>query len=317
MRIQILLACTACVACSSGSASQSGSPNGSVPGAYDADAGTSSAVFGPPTFIAASLHGPRPLAADDTRVYFGTEDGHIYAVAFDGSGLTSLATGEGEPADIRVDEGAVYWSSQGTIRKVERSGGTPVTLAAGQSHDRIALGPSDVYWGASDAGAVRKVAKGGGVVIDLATGLDSPSGIAVDADGIYFATNGDGTIRAMTLDGKNQRPLAVGQDSPHAVIVEGDRVYWTTESRVASVAKSGGEPVNHAPVARSPQWVVADATYLYYANTDRGAVERVPKAGGPMESLVQMGDTMQGIAVRGRALFFASADSGVVGRVTW
>lgn len=92
---------------------------------------------------------------------------------------------------------------------------------------------------------------------------------------------------------------------------------------VMSINKRGGEPpTSHAPVHRSdPQWVTTDATHIYYANTDEGSVERVPRGNGAMETLVtgqgSVQGSVQGIAVVGHQLFHASSSSGLVARVLW
>ncbi|MBI5533769.1 MAG: hypothetical protein HY898_13700 [Deltaproteobacteria bacterium] len=64
-----------------------------------------------------------------------------------------------------MDADAVYWTNFGgnTVMKVPLSGGTPVTLAAGQPRPAgIAVDGNAVYWTNVASGTVMKVDRAGG-----------------------------------------------------------------------------------------------------------------------------------------------------------
>jgi hypothetical protein len=98
---------------------------------------------------------PQGIAADDAAVYWANnQSGEIRKLTHAGGAITTLTAGEMLPTVLAIDEASVYWSALGGLRKVAKSGGTAVTLAATRAFD-IKLDATSVYW--TDGTAVMKL----------------------------------------------------------------------------------------------------------------------------------------------------------------
>ena len=106
----------------------------------------------PITTIAASVVTSQGATAlDAEHVYFtsnGTyETNNVMSVSKQGGVTTLIASHEGMPVGIAVDESTVYWANQGgTIRAARKAGGLPVTIATSPMPEALAIDGSRVYW---------------------------------------------------------------------------------------------------------------------------------------------------------------------------
>jgi hypothetical protein len=110
-----------------------------------------------------------------------------------------IASGEGIPAAIEVDEARVYWVSHAgagpeggvKLRAAPKCGGAVTTLAvAPYFAEGLAQDDATLFFSTSigsGEGAVLAVPKGGGDAVTLFQGARRPGGLAVDDAYVYFA----------------------------------------------------------------------------------------------------------------------------------
>jgi hypothetical protein len=177
----------------------------------------------------------------------------------------------------------------------------------------MAIDPTSAYWTAGDA--VFKVPLGGGTPSTLAAGQSSPQGIAVDAANVYWVnsgTNGDGSVMRMPLCGSTPVALAVARNGPWAIALAAGSAVWAEQGSVWKIGLSGGTPT---ALASTPDLVAmaVDRENVYWATvngTDWGTIEKVALAGGPKSTLVSNVPWPTGIALDAGWMYWTTLYSG-------
>jgi hypothetical protein len=211
----------------------------------------------------------RGIAVDANSVYYGTDsffcpvdggacDGTvIMKVPLTGGTSVTLASGprpSGSATNlgaIAVDATSAYWTTyiggqflcDGMVMKVPLSGGTPVTLATGQTCLAwgIAVDSTSVYWrttcptdaGASCEDGVMKLPLAGGTATAVASGRNLGP-FAVDSTSVYYWVAGLDTVlfrlMKVPLAGGTPVTLVSGPTPLSAIAVDATSVYWWAEN---------------------------------------------------------------------------------------
>ncbi len=191
---------------------------------------------------------PEGIAVNGAGVFW-TEfsSGNIVQANENGNVLGAVSQGNNYPFRIVADQGALYWTNEGTsgasdgsVVRFDIGNAAETVLASNEATPRAIAIDADangtattVYFATfSDSGEIVSVALASGTRTVLATGQSFPNGIAVDAERVYWSTRGDGTVRALRRDaaeGTSPTIIASGQRKPGALAVTAETVYWVNE----------------------------------------------------------------------------------------
>lgn len=254
---------------------------------------------GAPTTLASAGDGGSPsgcgIALQSTNVYWN-ECNKITTVPVSGGTVTTLALGEADA--MAVNSKNVYWSDGQDLLEVPLAGGLPSTLVSNARGFAMAANSAALFWTDDTDGVVMKLQLAGGTPITLAGGqsentASSPEAIAIDSTNVYWTDAGDGTtgtVMKEPIGGGVATTLASGQDDLGAAFqpgggnrrmaVDSTSVYWTGDMQtdasdangtVVKVPTAGGTPTTlfSGPETGS---IAVDSTSVYW-------VESIPSSG--------------------------------------
>jgi hypothetical protein len=227
--------------------------------------------------------GPYRSTGGDDGIRIGTKptvdhrrrwDGGLLGERGGGTPIT-LASGQSSPNYIAVDELNVYWTADGVVMSVPLNGGTPTVLASGQFEpEGIAVRGDTVYWTANqNEGAVLSVPRLGGSVLTLASQQRAPAGITTDANSVYWADSLG--VAKLSLGGGPVTTLA--SQGGIRIAVDSASVYWTDAFSVRKVRIDGGSVTTLSEEAGSPFDIAVDAKNVYWLWAFQGEVWKLPK----------------------------------------
>ncbi len=182
--------------------------------------------------------------------------------------------------------------------------------------------PMKVYWTDDQAGKIQRADPDGGNLEDVLTGLDAPTGLAIDtANGKIYWANGHSEIRRANLDGAGAETVVTEPASSIVFDVKVDtangKVYWTNNStrsiRRANLDGSLVETV-YAAASGRPAYISLDtrAGQVYYTDFDGGTVSRVNMDGtGQVDLVTGLGNPVgNGLDVTHGKIYWSDGSGG-------
>lgn len=189
--------------------------------------------------------GAAGIATDDTAAYWVTDDGGntglIRTKALGPPSVapgTTLLAGLTHPDGLALDATSIYWTNRypaaGTVMKLPKGGGVPVTLADQLANPHsIAVAGGFVYWtnqgdGTSNTGSVQRISVDGGAatITTFADHQPLPSTVAVDASHVYWTDPVAATVMRAPLAGGPAVPVVVGESGPFGLAISSSCLYF-------------------------------------------------------------------------------------------
>ncbi|WP_437963078.1 hypothetical protein WMF04_25390 [Sorangium sp. So ce260] len=259
--------------------------------------------------------------------------------------LIVIASGQGAPRGIALDEEAVYWTSArddggqgGALRKQIKDDPVVSDLLelSSEAPDVIALDATHIYWSSTDE-AFTGDCEGGTAERDKLWKLPksaqfpAPGGellwgscgavaaIALSADNIYSARPNARRITWVPKGGGNRKDLTEGGE-PAGVATDGAVVYWTNRSEsTLSVdnTSDGADAEELLTDLAEPGLLVLDDANLYWLT--QTSVARYPRSQSerdvPVPLLEGLSSPPSGIAAHGDYLYVTVRAAGSVYRI--
>jgi hypothetical protein len=123
---------------------------------------------------------------------------------------------------FETDQPDGFWANQGagTIVQANLDGTGVTTLVSGQNGPvGVAVDSTHIYWANQGAGTIMQANLNGTGVTTLVSGQNGPFGVTVDSTHIYWTNQGDGTVDEANLNGTGVTTLVSGQNGPAGVAV--------------------------------------------------------------------------------------------------
>ena len=243
-----------------------------------------------------------------------------------GTDKMTLVAGLANPSNLAVDETSVYVSTSaapmdGSILKVPKTGGSPVSLIRGQflggySH-ALAVDSAHAYFvvvrtGSGITNTIMTIPTAGGSPLPLVPNRDSIYSITLDSANLYWTEPQSGSVMKAPKAGGSPLTLVTGQAQPSALAVDSEHVYWI--NRFDGLSRMGLDGSNRSILgtiaADSGPVLAIDSTNAYWGMN--GYLEAVPKAGGQQVTLLpDYGTVGSDIATDGDMIYWL--ESGTCG----
>jgi hypothetical protein len=290
--------------------------------------------------IAMNQQEPFALVLDGTNVYWTSAgaQNRVFSAPLGGGSPQQLATGQGDPREIALDNGVLYWANFGigsgntaSIAHYSLPNGPASQLVSSLPTGAwgIAVDGTHVYWANQTAGTISRDTIGTATgAQELASALQTPWDVVIDNTHVYWTDYDGSDVRRVPKGGGTQQVLANGLGRPLGLTRDGGNLFWADsgQDKLVQFAVAGMTQLVLADVQTSPSavaeptYVATDGTHLYWTNfaggaSAAGSVARVPVGGGNVTIMADGQTEPYHIAVDGTHVYWTTLAGGTVMRV--
>jgi hypothetical protein len=204
----------------------------------------------------------------------------VMKVAKSGGEPVELATSEGLPRALTLDDTTLYWGEDEGLFSVPKAGGKAQPVIKGASlPDFLVVDETALYWYSSVSGKAFKGPKRGGSPAPLYTDDQHTLNAFFLAGGeLFFSYGSNGKMELYRLPKSGGKPtLVVGEQNPGSdFATDGTNIYWATDDAIFKVQKSGGAATAVVQKGDRLRNLTVDDSSVYW--TDRGGrVQKMAK----------------------------------------
>jgi len=183
------------------------------------------------------------------------------------------------PTGLTFDGGTVYWRGSDMINAVTPGGVRRLVAETTVDVEHLQVGNNWVYWASPNHGKLMRVPTSGGTPTTIAQGQSTPVGLVLDDAKLTWINQGDGTVRRANLNGSSPATVANGMGQLKTVTQDAGMLYWANDAgEVWRCATDGSGLMKIADGQVDPDDIAVDGNWVYWLiRGQNDKVKRVAK----------------------------------------
>jgi YVTN family beta-propeller protein len=218
---------------------------------------------------------PNPVAVGGGAAWVANDASAVIRIADGGASVLRIDVGN-HPSGIAIGEGATWVADDwdGTVSRVDSTGGVSAVIPVGPGASGIAVGAGSVWVADTLADTLVRIDPTTETVTTTIRVGSRPRGVAFGAGSVWVANSGDGSVsRVDPQTNRVAAKIVVGQ-SPQALVATAGVVWVSVAASPAAPASPSGSPPGVLRVVREGPFSSTDPA-LSYNTFDPQALQMV------------------------------------------